>query len=66
MGFFRIYLTGSQEALDVELPVSELSAVKRGLLRERYLEGKVRPTDGDGEYVGVLIPATRLKLILEL
>ena len=66
MGFFRIYLTGSQEALDVELPVSDLSTVKQRLLRERYLEGRVRPTDGDGEYVGVLIPATRLQLILEL
>ena len=66
MGLFRIYLIGSQDPLDVELPVSDLSTVKRELLSERYLEGRMRPTDGDGEYLGVLIPATRLQLILQL
>ncbi len=66
MGLFRIYLTGSPQALEVELPVSDLRSLKRGLLSERYLEGRVRPTDGAGECAGVLIPATKLQLILEL
>lgn len=66
MGLFRIYLTGSQQSLDVELAVSDLQSLKRGLLNERYLEGRVQSADGDVECMGVLIPAAKLELILEL
>lgn len=66
MGLFRVYLTGSQQAIDVELAASDLRTLKRGLLNERFLEGRVRPEDGDGVCSGVLIPTARLQLILEL
>lgn len=66
MSLFRVYLSGSTQALDVEFAASGIDELKRGLLHERYLQGRVESLNNGTDYAGILIPASRVQLILEL
>lgn len=66
MASFRVFLVGAQQALDVELSVRNLDELKRGLLHDRYLQGYLDQPDENGDCAAVLIPASRLQMVLAL
>lgn len=65
MARFRIYLVGSLQPLDVDLPASDAAELNEIASRSRFLEGYMVETDHSGVCPGVLIPTCRLQLVVE-
>ncbi|GAA5056371.1 hypothetical protein GCM10023208_21030 [Erythrobacter westpacificensis] len=66
MARFHIFLVGSSHGVDVELAARDLSELREDLLHDRYLQGHMEQPDEKGVCAGVLIPASRLQMVLEL
>ena len=62
---FRIFITGSPQPIDVDLPVASIAELSEIASRSRFIEGHVAEADSDGVYAGVLIPTCRIQLIIE-
>jgi hypothetical protein len=65
MARFRIFVTGSPQPIDVDLPVGSITELSGVASRSRFLEGHVADADSDGIYAGVLIPTYRIQFIIE-
>jgi hypothetical protein len=66
MGRFRIFLVGSPQAIDVDLPASDAAELNEIASRSRFLDGYMAEADRDGVCPGVLIPTSRLQMIIEM
>ena len=65
MARFRVFLIGSPQALDVDLPATNAAELSEIASRSRFLEGYMAEADQDGACPGVLIPTCRLQMIIE-
>jgi len=61
MALFRISLSGLHEQSVVELDVRDMEALQQILGPGRFVRGRL---DGDGESIEVLIPVSRIQLVL--
>jgi len=65
MARFRVFLVGSPEPLDVDLPAGDAAELKEIASRSRFLDGYMAEADQDGVCPGVLISTCRLQMIIE-
>ena len=66
MSRFRVYLTFRSEPIDVDLPFCSLRDLSGLASASRYLEGHLAEPDEEGTFAGVLIPTSRIQLIIHL
>ena len=62
---FRIFITGSPQPIDVDLPVASIAELGEIASRSRFIEGHVAEADSDGVLPAVLIPTCRIQFIIE-
>jgi len=65
MARFRLFLIGSPQPLEVDLPASDAIELGEIASRTRFLDGHLSDADGHGVCAGVLIPTCRVQLIIE-
>jgi hypothetical protein len=65
MARFRVFLVGSPQPLDVDLPATDTAELGEIASRSRFLEGYMAQADQDGVCPGVLIPTCRLQMVVE-
>jgi hypothetical protein len=65
MAQFRVFLVGVPQPLQVDLPAGSASELVEIASRVRFLEGHMVEADSDGVCAGVLIPTSRLQLVIE-
>lgn len=65
MARFRLFLIGCNQPLEVDLPVSGVAELNQMAATCRFLEGYMAEADGDGVCPGVLIPTSRLQMVVE-
>jgi hypothetical protein len=65
MARFRIFLVGSPQPLDVDLPANDAAELNEIASRSRFLDGYMAEADQDGVCPGILIPTCRLQMIVE-
>lgn len=66
MGLFRVFLTNSSESLDVNLEATDILSLERLLRSTRFIPARHAESDEDGVQRRLLIPVSRIQLILEL
>lgn len=65
MAHFRVFLIGVPHPLQVDLPVGSVIELNEIASRVRFLEAHMLEADSDGVCAGVLIPTSRLQLVIE-
>ena len=65
MARFRIFLVGSSQPLDIDLPANDAAELKVIASRSRFLDGRMAEADQDCVCPDVLIPTCRLQMIIE-
>jgi hypothetical protein len=65
MAHVRVFLIGAPQPLQVDLPVGSVSELVEIASRARFLEAHMVEADSDGIFAGVLIPTSRLQLVVE-
>ena len=65
MARFKLYLAGNGEPLDVELPVANVLELCALLSAARFIDGHFSEPDGDGVCRALLVPSSRVHLIVE-
>lgn len=65
MSAFRVFLIGSPEALELDLPANNLCDLLELASRSRFIAGCATDADQDGLIRGVLVPTNRIHLVVE-
>lgn len=61
---FRVFLIGSPEPLDLDLPAQDLAHLMELASRSRFIVGSLE-ADHDGLLRGVMVPTNRIHLVVE-
>ena len=64
MSNFRVFLIGSPEPLDLDLPAHDLADLMELASRSRFIVGSFE-ADNDGLLRGVMVPTNRIHLVVE-
>jgi hypothetical protein len=65
MARFKLFLIGTPSPLDVDLPVSSVTELNEIASRARFIQGNMAEPDHEGVCPGVLIPTSRLHMVIE-
>lgn len=65
MATFRIFLTGNNQPLLIDLPAANVADLIDLASRSRFIEGRMAEPDGDGVCCGVMFQACRIQLAVE-
>lgn len=65
MARFKLFLIGTPQPIDVDLPVGSVGELNEIASRSRFIEGNMVQPDHDGVCPGVLIPTCRLQMVIE-
>ena len=65
MAGFRLFLIGTAEPLEVDFRVASISELSHLLSTARFLEGHLSLPDDGGVCPGVIVPTSRVQLIVE-
>ena len=65
MARFKFYLIGSSDAPVLDVEAHDLTALNDAMSRNRFIEGRMAEPDAHGVMLGVLIPTTRIQLVME-
>jgi hypothetical protein len=61
---FQVFLIGSPEPLDLDLPAHDLADLMELASRSRFIVGSLE-ADHDGLLRGVMVPTNRIHLVVE-
>jgi hypothetical protein len=65
MSAFRLFLIGTPEPLELELPAHDLCDLVELASRSRFIAGCCVTGDDDGFIRGVMVPTNRIHLVVE-
>jgi hypothetical protein len=65
MARFRLFLIGSPQPLDVDLPASNVAELNEIASRARFMEGAMVEPDEQGVCAGILFQTSRIQLAME-
>ena len=66
MARFMFALIGTHQTPILELPVSSVAELNMAIARTRFIDGLMVEIDGEGANCPVLIPVSRIQMIMEL
>lgn len=66
MGLFRVFLTGSSEPIDVALEAKDIFSLELLLRNTRFILAQHTETSDDGVQRRLLIPVSRIQLVVEM
>ena len=65
MSAYLFVLTGSDQKFLLEVEASSLTDLAQDLSCNRFLVGRMRAVDGEGTSRGVVVPVSRIGMIVE-
>lgn len=65
MARFKLFLIGSPQPLLVDLPVSGVMELNDHASRCRFITGNLSDPDNNGVCSGLMIPTSRIQLVVE-
>ena len=65
MNAFLICLVGQNQAIEVDLPFSDLGTLGAEVSRAKFINGHMTKPDEDGVCKGVLIATSRIQCVIE-
>lgn len=65
MATFRFHLIGNPQPVDLDVPADSIGHLGDMITRNRFVEGRLTQSDGDGVLLGMLIATSRIQCVVE-